>query len=70
MGWMRIGGGVEEAGQIPFKDMDGLIAYQAYLFILYVACVHFILKYHSNHATFLSFTLSSTCNFFEGLDLN
>ena len=39
---MKIGGGAEKAGKIPFKDVEGLIAYQTYLFILYEACALYV----------------------------
>ena len=41
---MRIEGGAwaEKAGQIPFRYMEGLIAYQTYLFILYEECALYV----------------------------
>ena len=54
---MRIEGGAwaEKAGQIPFRYMEGLIAYQTYLFILYEACAPYI------DVPFESRNLSSIC---------
>ena len=66
---MRIGGGVEKAGQIPFKDVEGLITYQTYLFTLYEACALYVdLPFESRNLSFICF--KSPCNFFEGLHLN
>ena len=66
---MRIGGGAWKAGQIPFKDMEGLIGYQTYLFILYEACALYVeVPFESRNLSSICF--KSPCNIFEGLYLN
>ena len=69
MGLMRIGGGAEKAGQIPFKDVEGLIAYQTYLFILYEVCALYV-KVPFKSRNLSSICFKSPCNIFEGLHLN